>query len=109
MCDGRVGEKIWMERFGVRFGVYKNGIFNEQLFPFDVLPRVMFGRYLSPEKLAELKQLIIDEPRRWIAQEVIDFKDLEIQEGDERVERKLSNTGSLRIIKALCGNRGRYF
>ena len=49
---------------------------------------VVFGRDLSPEKLAELKQLIIDEPRRWIAQEVIDFKDLEIQEGDERVERK---------------------
>ncbi|WP_300791330.1 hypothetical protein [uncultured Bacteroides sp.] len=56
-----------MERFGVRFGVYKNGIFNEQLLPFDAIPRVMFGRDLSPEKLAELKQLIIDEPRRWIA------------------------------------------
>lgn len=49
---------------------------------------VVFGRDLSTKKLAELKQLIIDEPRRWIAQEVIDFKDLEIQEGDERVERK---------------------
>lgn len=49
---------------------------------------VVFGRDLSPEKLAELKQLIIDTPRRWIAQEVIDFKDLEIQEGDEQVERK---------------------
>ncbi len=49
---------------------------------------VVFGRDLSPEKLAELKQLIIDDPRRWIAQEVIDFKDLEIQEGNERVERK---------------------
>lgn len=49
---------------------------------------VVFGRDLSTEKLSELKQLIIDDPRRWIAQEVIDFKDLEIQEGDERVERK---------------------
>lgn len=49
---------------------------------------VVFGRDLSLEKLSELKQLIIDDPRRWIAQEVIDFKDLEIQEGDERVERK---------------------
>ena len=29
----------WMERFGVRFGVYKNGIFNEQFFPFDSIPR----------------------------------------------------------------------
>lgn len=49
---------------------------------------VVFGRDLSPEKLAELKQLIIDDPRRWIAQEVIDFKDLEIVEGDELVWRK---------------------
>ncbi len=49
---------------------------------------VIFGRDLTPEKLEELRQLIIKEPRRWIAQEVIDFKDLEILEGDERVERK---------------------
>ena len=31
----------WMARFGVRFGVYKNGIFKEQLFPFDSIPRVI--------------------------------------------------------------------
>ncbi|MCQ2606361.1 MAG: circularly permuted type 2 ATP-grasp protein [Bacteroidales bacterium] len=30
---------VWMERYGVRFGVYKNGVFNEQLFPFDSIPR----------------------------------------------------------------------
>lgn len=29
----------WMERYGVRFGVYKNGVFNEQFFPFDAIPR----------------------------------------------------------------------
>ncbi len=49
---------------------------------------VVFGRDLTAEKLEELRQLIIKEPRRWIAQEVIDFKDLEILEGDDRVERK---------------------
>ncbi len=49
---------------------------------------VVFGRDLSPEKLEELKTLIVEQPRRWIAQEVIDFKDLEILEGDQRVERK---------------------
>lgn len=49
---------------------------------------VVFGRDLTPEKLEELKNLIIKEPRRWIAQEVIDFKDLEILDGEERVERK---------------------
>lgn len=49
---------------------------------------VVFGRDLTPEKLQELKELVIAEPRRWIAQEVIDFKDLEIFEGEERVERK---------------------
>ena len=38
----------------------------------------------------ELKALIIKEPRRFIAQEVIDFTDLEIYDGDEgkTVERK---------------------
>ena len=49
---------------------------------------VVFGRDLDAEKLAELKQLVIKEPRRWIAQEVIDCKDLPILEGDELVERK---------------------
>ncbi len=49
---------------------------------------VVFGKDLSEEKLNELKALIVDQPRRWIAQEVIDFKDLEILENDEFVERK---------------------
>lgn len=49
---------------------------------------VVFGRDLTEEKLAQLKQLIIDEPRRWIAQEVIDFKDLSTLDGNELVERK---------------------
>ena len=31
----------WMERYGVRFGIYKNGLFKEQLFPFDAIPRVI--------------------------------------------------------------------
>ena len=39
---------------------------------------VLFGRDLSPEKLEELKKLIIEDPRRWIAQEVVDFIDLDI-------------------------------
>lgn len=39
---------------------------------------VMFGRDMTPERLEEVKQLIIKEPRRWIAQEVIDFIDLDI-------------------------------
>ncbi|MFI3247711.1 MAG: circularly permuted type 2 ATP-grasp protein [Rikenellaceae bacterium] len=49
---------------------------------------VVFGRDLSPEKLAELKSLIIEQPRRWIAQEIIDFKDLELLDGDDVIERK---------------------
>jgi uncharacterized circularly permuted ATP-grasp superfamily protein len=43
---------------------------------------VVFGKDLTEEQLDELKTLIIDQPRRWIAQEVIDFKDLEILEDD---------------------------
>ena len=41
---------------------------------------VVFGKDLSEKMLGELKTLIIDQPRRWIAQEVIDFKDLEVLE-----------------------------
>ena len=30
-----------LARYGVKFGIYKNGEFHEQLFPFDVIPRVI--------------------------------------------------------------------
>ncbi len=43
---------------------------------------VMFGADLSDEQLEEMIHLIKTEPRRWIAQEIIDFKDLPILEED---------------------------
>ena len=49
---------------------------------------VVFGSELSKDKLEELRGLIVKFPRRWIAQEVVDFKDLEILEGEELVWRK---------------------
>jgi uncharacterized circularly permuted ATP-grasp superfamily protein len=49
---------------------------------------VLFGRDMDESRLKEVKDLIIREPRRWIAQEVIDFIDLEIMEGEEKVFRK---------------------
>lgn len=30
-----------LARYGVKFGIYKNGTFNERLFPFDAVPRVI--------------------------------------------------------------------
>lgn len=30
-----------LARYGVKFGIYKNGVFREQLFPFDPIPRVI--------------------------------------------------------------------
>ena len=30
-----------LARYGVKFGLYKNGVFKEQLFPFDAIPRVI--------------------------------------------------------------------
>lgn len=30
-----------LARYGVRFGIYKNGVFNERLFPFDAIPRTI--------------------------------------------------------------------
>ena len=30
-----------LARYGVKFGIYKNGVFKEQLFPFDPIPRII--------------------------------------------------------------------
>ncbi|MCD8051051.1 MAG: circularly permuted type 2 ATP-grasp protein [Clostridiales bacterium] len=49
---------------------------------------VVFGRDMDETQLERFRQTIRTEPRRFIAQEVIDFKDLPIMEGDQRVERK---------------------
>lgn len=49
---------------------------------------VIFGNKMGKEKLAEMRQLIERESRRFIAQEVIDFQDLDILEGDDMVQRK---------------------
>ncbi|MBQ5540466.1 MAG: circularly permuted type 2 ATP-grasp protein, partial [Bacteroidales bacterium] len=49
---------------------------------------VIFCEKLSKEKLEEIRNLVITQPRRWIAQEVVDFNDLPIFEGDKIVERK---------------------
>lgn len=49
---------------------------------------VVFGEHLSDEELQKLRDIILNEPRRFIAQEVIDFIDLNIMEGDKEVPRK---------------------
>ena len=49
---------------------------------------MVFGRELTREKLAELAGMIKREPRRFIAQEVIDFKDLPVMENGVQAERK---------------------
>ena len=49
---------------------------------------VVFGSDLTKEKLKEFRKTIISEPRRFIAQAVIDFLDLPILEDGETVMRK---------------------
>ena len=39
-----------LARYGVKFGIYKDGIFKEQLFPFDPIPRI-----ITPEEYEELE------------------------------------------------------
>lgn len=36
-----------LARYGVKFGIYKNGVFNEQLFPFDAIPRIISAEDFS--------------------------------------------------------------
>jgi uncharacterized circularly permuted ATP-grasp superfamily protein len=59
---------------------------------------VMFGQDMNGEELSNIKHLIETEPRRWIAQEVIDFIDLEVLKGSDMVFRK----ADLRAF-VLCG------
>ena len=49
---------------------------------------VIFGRDLTHEQLDALAKTIEREPRRFIAQEVIDFIDLPVMDGDKQVMRK---------------------
>lgn len=49
---------------------------------------VVFGNTMTKEKKAEFIELLKKEPRRFIAQEVIDFQDIDIIENNERVPRK---------------------
>ena len=49
---------------------------------------VVFGNSMTPEEKEKFITMLKNEPRRFIAQEVIDFIDIEIQEGDEVVPRK---------------------
>lgn len=49
---------------------------------------VVFGRDLTQKQLEDFRTTICSEPRRFIAQEVIDFLDLPIMEQGEKVPRK---------------------
>ena len=49
---------------------------------------VVFGNELSLERLYELKKAIQKEPRRFIAQEIINFNDLKVVEHGVATERK---------------------
>lgn len=49
---------------------------------------VIFGRDLTAEQQEDLRKTIQAEPRRFISQEVIDFQDLPLMEGEEQVDRK---------------------
>lgn len=45
---------LLLERYGVRFGIYKNGVFKEQLFPFDPIPRI-----ISKQDFSEIENGLI--------------------------------------------------
>ncbi len=49
---------------------------------------VVFGSKLDEKAREDLKNLILEQPRRFIAQEVIDFQDLPIMDEGKQVERK---------------------
>lgn len=65
---------------------------------------VIFGSDLSAEKLEELRQIILNEPRRFIAQEVIDFIDLDIVDDSSNGEHLVPRKADLRAF-VLTGEK----
>ncbi|MCD8232581.1 MAG: circularly permuted type 2 ATP-grasp protein [Clostridiales bacterium] len=49
---------------------------------------VVFGNTMTKQQKADFISLLKAEPRRFIAQEVIDFEDMDIMDGDKIVQRK---------------------
>ena len=49
---------------------------------------VVFAEKMTKEQKQQFLDMMEKEPRRFIAQEVIDFEDLDIFEGDQAVPRK---------------------
>ena len=41
LCSKTAKINELLSRYGVKFGIYKNGVFKEQLFPFDAIPRII--------------------------------------------------------------------
>ena len=68
-----------LARYGVKFGIYKDGVFNERLFPFDIIPRIITRsefEYLErglKQRVTALNEFIRDiySDRRIIADGVI--------------------------------------
>lgn len=54
LVDHTVEINKLLARYGVKFGIYKNQEFHEQLFPFDAIPRV-----ITHEEYSELEKGLI--------------------------------------------------
>ena len=51
LCKNTEPVNELLARYGVKFGIYKNHTFHEQLFPFDMIPRI-----IGPEEFAYLEK-----------------------------------------------------
>ena len=47
LCKYSESVNVLLARYGVKFGIYKNNEFYEQLFPFDMIPRVIGAEEFS--------------------------------------------------------------
>ena len=80
------GENInaLLARYGVKFGIYKNGVFHEQLFPYDAIPRV-----IPADEFAKLEKGLIqrvDALNLYLA-DIYSGQQI-VKDGGDRVPRK---------------------
>lgn len=93
-----------MKRYGVKFGIYKNGTFKEQLFPFDSIPRI-----ISKEDFAKIEKGLIQrvDALNLFLKDIYSEKQI-VKDGVVPEEFVFSSKGYLPQCEGICPPLGVY-
>lgn len=93
-----------MRRYGVKFGIYKNGTFKEQIFPFDSIPRI-----INKEDFAKMEKGLIQrvDALNLFLKDIYSEKQI-VKDGIVPEEFVFSSKGYLPQCECICPPLGVY-